>query len=75
MVPKKVKKIASLRLLHGQKADYSSFGPIRVCPCGSDTWHVKVKFDEDGEIGMYFLDMICVLCTSTATAPMPVWGE
>jgi len=71
----KPKEIKSLVVLHGEKADYSSLGPIRVCPCGSDTWHLKVKFDEDNTIGMYFTDMQCVLCSSLATAPTPEWGK
>jgi hypothetical protein len=71
----KPKDIKSLVVLHGKKADYSSLGPIRVCPCGSDTWYLKVKFDEDNTIGMYFLDMQCVLCSSLATAPTPEWGK
>jgi len=75
MASKKPKPIASLTVLTGQKSDYSSLGPMRVCPCGSETWHLKVKFDEDNTIGMYFLDMICVDCTSLATAPMPEWGH
>lgn len=69
----KPKPIKSLTVLHGEKSDYTSLGPIRVCPCGSDTFHVKVKFDEDNEIGLMFRDMICVLCTSAATAPVPDW--
>jgi len=75
MPAKKPKPISSLSVLHGEKADYTSLGPIRVCPCGSNTWHLKVQFTEDNEIGMYFLDMICVDCTSKATAPMPGWGN
>jgi hypothetical protein len=49
--------------------------PTRVCPCSSDTWNVKVKFDEDGDIGMYFLDMECASCGTLATAPTPIDGE
>ena len=67
--------IKNLVVLHGEKADYTSLGPIRICPCGSDTWHVKVKFAEDDTIGFYFLDMQCVLCSSLAQAPMPDWGQ
>jgi hypothetical protein len=67
------KDIANLRATKGAEADYRALGPIRVCPCGSDTWNVKCKFDEDGELGIYFLDMRCVLCDSLAIAPMPDW--
>ena len=45
--------------------------PVEVCPCGSEVWNVKCKF-EDGEITMYFLDMECAVCGSLATAPTPV---
>jgi hypothetical protein len=55
--------------------DYRSLGPVRVCPCGSDLWSVKCKFDTDGEIGIYFLDMRCALCDSMAVAPMPKLEE
>jgi len=48
--------------------------PIYVCPCGSDVWNVKCKFDE-GEIAFYFLDMSCVLCGTLATAPTPMDKE
>ena len=57
--------------------DYSSSMDIRgeptmVCPCGSEVWLLKVVFDEDGDIGMYFTDtMECVLCGTLATAPTP----
>jgi hypothetical protein len=71
MASKKPKPIASLSVLHGEKADYTSLGSIRVCPCGSEVFHLKVKFDEDNTIAMYFLDMICVDCTSAALAPVP----
>lgn len=45
--------------------------PTRVCPCGSGLWNLKVVFDEDNEIGMYFLDMECAECGTLATAPTP----
>jgi len=57
--------------------DYSASMDIRgeptmVCPCGSEVWLLKVVFDEDGDIGMYFTDtMECVLCGTLATAPTP----
>ena len=69
-------EIANLRATPGNEADYRQLGPITICPCGSELWNVKCKFDEDGEIGMYFLDMRCALCDSLATAPVPIWdGE
>ena len=65
------KDIADLKPTSGAEADYRSLGPINVCPCGSDLWNVKCKFDSDGELGIYFLDMRCALCDSLAVAPMP----
>ena len=58
--------IANLRATKGQEGDYRSLGPIRVCPCGSEWWNVKCKFDEDYEIGMYMTDATCVECGSIA---------
>jgi hypothetical protein len=65
--------ISDIKPTTGTEGDYRSLGPIRVCPCGSDLWNVKCKFDYDGEIGIYFLDMSCCLCGSSAVAPMPDW--
>jgi len=42
--------------------------PTHVCPCGSNQFLVRCVFD-DYEIGMYFTDMLCVLCGSLLTAP------
>lgn len=44
--------------------------PTKVCICGSFLWNLKVTFDEDGSIGMYFLDMECSVCGTQATAPI-----
>jgi len=41
-----------------------------VCPCGSFVWRLKVKFDENGSIGMYFRDMECAVCGTHAVAPI-----
>jgi len=65
------KNISDLKATPGSEADYRGLGPIRVCPCGSDLWNVKCKFDEDNEIGIFFLDINCALCDSIATAPIP----
>jgi len=46
-----------------------------VCPCGCEIWNLKTIFDDDGEIGMYFLDMECAECGTLATAPMPEGTE
>jgi hypothetical protein len=67
--------IANLKPTPGSEIDYRNLGPVRVCPCGSDLWNVKCKFDTDGEIGIYFLDMRCALCDSLAVAPMPKLEE
>lgn len=48
-------------------ADYRNFGPVRICPCGSEWFNVKCKFDEDYEIGIYFTDATCVACGSIVT--------
>ena len=46
--------------------------PTTACPCGSMLWLLKVMFDEDGDIGMYFTDtMECALCGTLATPPTP----
>lgn len=57
------------------KPDYSEAMDIRgepttVCVCGSFIWNLKVKFAEDGTIGMYFRDMECAVCGTQATAPI-----
>jgi len=44
--------------------------PTKVCICGSFVWNLKVAFDDDGTIGMYFRDMECVSCGTQATAPV-----
>jgi hypothetical protein len=57
--------------------DYSESMDIRgeptiVCPCGSQLWLVKVMFDEEGDISMWFTEtMECVTCGTLATAPHP----
>jgi hypothetical protein len=44
--------------------------PTRVCVCGCFVWNLKVTFDEDNTIGMYFRDMECSACGTQATAPI-----
>ena len=44
--------------------------PTRVCVCGCFVWNLKVTFDEDNTIGMYFRDMECAACGTQATAPI-----
>jgi len=43
--------------------------PTTVCVCGCFVWNLKVTFEADGTIGMYFLDMECADCGTQATAP------
>jgi len=62
------------------KPDYTQAMDIRgeptiVCPCGCEIWNLKTMFDDDGEIGMYFLDMECAECGTLATAPTPIDTE
>ena len=68
-------RIEDIKPEPGKNADYRSFGPVRVCPCGSDLWDVKCKFADDDTIGLYFRDMRCALCGSLAVAPYPDWGK
>jgi len=63
------KDIAYVKPDKGGEGDYRAIGPLRVCPCGSEVWNVKCKFDDNGAIGIYFLDMRCLLCDSLAVAP------
>ena len=49
--------------------------PTSVCICGCFVWNLKVSFDGDGTIGMYFLDMECAECGTLATAPTPEGTE
>jgi hypothetical protein len=44
--------------------------PTTVCICGCYIWNLKVSFQEDGTIGMYFRDMECADCGTQATAPI-----
>ena len=43
--------------------------PIKVCICGSKVWNLQVMWDDDDNIGVYFMNMWCPLCDSVATAP------
>ena len=57
------------------RADYTSLGPTRICPCGSEWWNIKVKFDTDFEIGMYTTEGYCVSCNAKATVVTPIDKE
>lgn len=44
---------------------------VKQCICGCDQFWVLTKFDDDGSIGGYFLDIICAMCGSWYKAPTP----
>lgn len=41
------------------------------CICGCAQFWVLTKFDEDGSVGAYFLDMICAMCGAWFKSPTP----
>ena len=51
--------------------DLRAFGPIHVCPCGSQVFSVMAAF-EDYELSWYFLDATCVSCGNLVTVPCPI---
>jgi hypothetical protein len=51
--------------------DLRAFGPIHVCPCGSQVFNVMAAF-EDYELSWYFLDGTCVSCGNLVTVPCPI---
>jgi len=63
------KSIKELKPSYGEAMDITG-EPTSVCICGSFIWNLKVAFDEDGTIGMYFRDMECAVCGTQATAPI-----
>ena len=52
-------------------SDLRGFGPLHVCPCGSQVFSVMAAF-EDYELSWYFLDATCVSCGNLVTVPCPV---
>jgi hypothetical protein len=52
-------------------SDLRAFGPLHVCPCGSQVFNVMASF-EDFELVWYFLDATCVNCGNLVTIPCPV---
>jgi hypothetical protein len=54
--------------------DLRAFGPVHVCPCGSQVFNVMASF-EDYELVWYFLDATCVNCGNLVTVPCPVDAE
>jgi hypothetical protein len=70
------KHVTEMKPDYSQAMDIRDKGnPARVCPCGSNIWNVKCIFDDDGDIGMYFLDMECAQCGTLAYAPTPIDTE
>ena len=55
-------------------SDLRAFGPLHVCPCGSQVFNVMASF-EDFELVWYFLDATCVNCGNLVTIPCPVDKE
>ena len=55
-------------------SDLRAFGPVHVCPCGSQVFNVMCSF-EDYEISWYFLDATCVNCGNLVVVPCPVDKE
>jgi hypothetical protein len=51
--------------------DLRAFGPVHVCPCGSQVFNVMAAFD-DYELVWYFLDANCVNCGNLIRVPCPV---
>ena len=45
--------------------------PTRQCVCGSDTFKVLVKLDEDNTIAWYTLNGYCAECGAAVTIPEP----
>ena len=64
-----MKDINKLRPDYTQAMDIRG-EPTSVCVCGCFVWNLKVVFDEDNTIGMYFRDMECATCGTQATAPI-----
>jgi hypothetical protein len=51
--------------------DLRAFGPVHVCPCGSQVFSVMAAFN-DYELVWYFLDATCVNCGNLVRVPCPV---
>ena len=51
-------------------SDLRAFGPLHVCPCGSQVFSIMASF-EDNELVWYFLDGTCVSCGNLVTVPCP----
>ena len=49
--------------------DYTQFGPVLECVCGSDLFIALVSFDDDRELSTYFTDGRCAQCWADVTLP------
>jgi hypothetical protein len=52
--------------------DYTNFGPVLECLCGSDLFIALVSFGDDREVATYFTDGRCAVCHADITLPTPV---
>ena len=52
--------------------DYTQFGPMLECLCGSDIFIALVSFGDDREIATYFTDGRCAHCGADIVLPTPV---
>ena len=47
--------------------------PTNECPnCANRLFTVQVSFDDDYNVGSYFLDAECAMCGTLLTAPTPL---
>ena len=47
--------------------------PTNECPtCANRLFTVQVSFDDDYNVGQYFLDAECAMCGTLVTAPTPL---
>jgi hypothetical protein len=44
---------------------------VKMCLCGCDQFWMLTRFEDDGNIGGYFLDMFCAQCGAWYKAPIP----
>lgn len=47
--------------------DHTDFGPLAVCPCGSDLFLIIASFNEEGALATYFTEARCVMCNADVT--------
>ena len=60
-------------LIHSTSSDdYTQFGPVLECLCGSDLFIALVSFGDDREIATYFVDGRCAVCKADVILPTPI---